>query len=632
MTRLLSALRVGVAVGAAITLAASVLEAQSAYMHSGGQGHGAGRVFDRDYYRRPYPELIRALPGGFASLVVDEQEPNDGFMTAPLIALGDTVTGFIAVAGDVDYFAVDVPADARLDLRVTAFTIGSALDARVDLYDTDGVTLLDFSEDVIGRDPRLVYEVTATGRYFVRVTDQAGTGSGNHGYQLRMGIIEKGPGDPTMLWTTGLGGPLGIAAGPAGALYVVDNPNVRVLRVDGSTGVPTPLASLVSTGLGSNVDVVRDVTVDAFGDILAVGKRDIFQPLVWRIDASGGVTDFWVPDNLSAEFTAIAVGPDGDVWLGDQALRNMVRLSPYGDPKRVEVAAIPITNAVGDVYDLAFSPAGQLHWSNSFGEIYKLDGAGMVVQVIQTEPFIEGLAFDQDGYLYAGNGGIGKVLLFDPAGAVVADPFAGTNLAGPLNLVFGRTPDGATTSRLFAVNFGVGLPPPFAGGIVEMNPAAVRAPGWPVADFLHVVGTASSGEYGMAYNTTLSVSGGGAATWTVVDGMLPFELDLDPSTGVISGLPQELGEFTVSFRADAGGRFGFKRLTIRIDPLGVSPTRLADYLLGELVAFTPAQAAAVDLVGNRNGEIDIGDLRAQMRALGELPGHGPLARTHGRRP
>ncbi|MCZ6755379.1 MAG: PPC domain-containing protein, partial [Gemmatimonadetes bacterium] len=170
----------------AVRRAAAVLVwagALSAGLHGSLQGLGQGlgqdglpRTLDRDFYRRPYPQLVKRVLRPALLTLTFETEPNDDFMTANPIVLGDTVGGDIDPVGDVDYFAIDLIVGERVDFDIDAFGIGSSADPVLTLYGTDGVTLLDISDNVVGLDPRIVFEPLASGRYFVAVDDAAGGG------------------------------------------------------------------------------------------------------------------------------------------------------------------------------------------------------------------------------------------------------------------------------------------------------------------------------------------------------------------------------------------------------------------------------------------------------------------------
>ena len=269
------------------------------------------------------------------------------------------------------------------------------------------------------------------------------------------------PGDPTTLYAAPLGLPLGVAAGSAGELYVADT--TRVARVDSNGRVTTCFEHLHAAFF--------DVALDGRGDLLVAGRVSGFGS-VERITLSGARSRFAAVDAIA---TAITCGPDGDVWVGVHPAWEIRCYDPLGNLKgAVDVSAVATDLSV---FDLAFSPAGELCFSNGYA-VFKIVG-GAPQLVFRSEPGLSGLyglAFDKDGYVYVAGylyvaGSLrGRVILLDRTGQVVHDPFA---LAGaPITLAFLRAANGAMTARLLAVDYG--------GSIVELNPAAMRAEGFRV--------------------------------------------------------------------------------------------------------------------------------------------------------
>jgi hypothetical protein len=599
---------------AAILVCAGAL---SVGVHSSLQGQdGLPRTFDENFYRRPYPQLVKRILLPAVRGLTFESEPNDNFMTANPIVLGDTVGGDINPAGDVDYYAIDLTVGERVDFDIDAFGVGSSSDPVLTLYDADGVTVLDISDNVVGLDPRIVYQPPTSGRLFVRVSDAVGGGGPtNFFYLLKATVVPTGPGDPTTFFALALGNPMGTAALPGGAFNVVDALNTRVLDVD-AAGASSVLASLVTTGAGPQTDVARDLVVDGFGNLLVAGRQDITQAVVWRVTSTGDTTSYLLGNDVTSFFSAVTVDRQGDIWVADQRPGQM--LIVHFDPLGQVVEVIDVTAAGTDLFDLAFSPGGELHFTNLFGDVYKIVN-GAPVRVIQRSGFSEGLAFDVDGYLYLADGSVGKILLYDPAYTLVHDPFAGTNLAGPLNLVFGRDAGGATTSSLFALNFGLGLPPPFAGAMMAAAAGSTRAPGYPVSDFLMVTtDSLRSVPVGSPYADTLKVAGG-AASWSILTGTLPPGLVLNGETGEILGEASVDGIFSFVVKADDGLRVGFADLAINTLTFQIPADDVANALFG-FTTLPIEQSQFLDTQGNANGTLDIGDFRVYLQVIGQLPG------------
>jgi hypothetical protein len=544
---------------------------------------------------------------------VTETEPNNTVAQATLVTLGDTASGAINPAGDVDYYAVDLTAGATVAFEVNAERAGSPLDATLTLIGPDSVTEVGFNDDFNGLDSYLEYTVATTGRHFVLLQDFNGAGGAGYTYALGFTTVVPGPGDPTTLYATNLGAPYQIAAGPTGAVYLADVDSLRVLQV-APTGQVTPFAFFAG-------EVPVGVALDGLGDVL-VSTVDTGFTKGKIVRFSGGQRSNFATDLHSG--AAITIGPDADVWVIDPVAGVLRRYDPVGQPKDT-IDLTSLTNLAFEM-GLAFSPAGELYVTDAYDAIYKIV-SGVPQLVYQGDPYLEGIAFDKDGYLYAANGFLGRVILLDPNFQVVNDPFARSNVGGPTQLVFLRDASGAMTSRLLADNVGFNLQPPYFGGMVEMNPAGMRAAGFRIGiDLLRVANaTLKNGVVGADYADTLRlVSAPGTPTWSLYSGTLPPGLAL-AADGQLAGVPGSAGAFTFAVRADVGSQFGLKSFTVTVANPSVTIDAASQHLLGG-AQIDAALQRYLDLQGNNNGRFDVGDFRAFLRANGQLPAATAVAR------
>lgn len=116
---------------------------------------------------------------------------------------------------------------------------------------------------------------------------------------------------------------------------------------------------------------------------------------------------------------------------------------------------------------------------------------------------------------------------------------------------------------------------------------------------------------GAVYTTTLTTSGGGGAIrFALVSGALPAGLALDSVSGAVSGIPEAAGQSAFAVRARSGGAdpdsvtrtFG---ITV-VEPLLVRGSVMTQLLSGS--GLTADQRRYLDLLGNRNGRVDVGDV------------------------
>ncbi len=554
----------------------------------------------------------RTAPARGALATVTETEPNDSMAVADTVSLGDTVSAAIDPLRDVDYFALSVPAGTRLDLDVDAYQIGSPLDAVMALFLPDG-SMVAYSDDADGVDPHIRYTVSSTGpaHYIIGVTSYDGSGGSLYTYKLKIGTAPTGPGDPTTLFASGLGYPYAMAAGATGQLFVAD-PNSNTIYQVGPSGAVATYAAL---GSGYGAPGYFDaLAVDGTGDLLGAGADSLFNGgAIFRFSGAGSAPQRLAHTN-AGYFYALTIGPDGDLWAA--TIGWLFRYDPVGILK----------DSVGlggtDVTGLAFTPGGDLLISNGYDAVLRLKAGGSVVDtVIRSTPYLETLALDRDGYLYVSNGYLGEVYLYDPTYQKVGAVFASTNLGGPISLAFGRASDGSMTSRLFAANGGYGLVTPYAGGVVEMNPAGMRAPGLRIGvDLLRVAASGvRSGVIGESFADTLRLANppAGQVTWSLARGQPPTGITL-AATGILSGVPEDSGAVSFSVRADVAGQYGYGAVTISVTVPTVSISDAANHLLGGGI-LTPERERYLDLVGNHNGRYDVGDFRAFLRSRGQLP-------------
>ena len=117
-----------------------------------------------------------------------------------------------------------------------------------------------------------------------------------------------------------------------------------------------------------------------------------------------------------------------------------------------------------------------------------------------------------------------------------------------------------------------------------------------------------------AYTGALAVigeTGPAPASWFLLSGELPAGLSLESATGIITGVPEQPGEFVIGLlaRSDVFETRGEVNLTI-VEP-DLSMQDIVDHLAGS----SPADAVILrylDAQGNLNGSLDIGDIAAWL--------------------
>lgn len=118
--------------------------------------------------------------------LVAESEPNNTFTQANAITPPTTVSGTIAPAGDVDFFAFEARRGQQviLDVDARSLTPPSPLDSVVTLFDSRGQQLAENDDADGSTDSRLQFAIPADGRYFFRVRSFDGKGGPSYAYRV----------------------------------------------------------------------------------------------------------------------------------------------------------------------------------------------------------------------------------------------------------------------------------------------------------------------------------------------------------------------------------------------------------------------------------------------------------------
>ncbi|MCE7988086.1 MAG: DUF11 domain-containing protein [Caldilinea sp. CFX5] len=129
-----------------------------------------------------------AAPFAQAVCPVDGYEPDETSATATVVNVGNASPNHnLHTAGDVDWFALDLTAGLRY--LVSAVAEGSDADTLLELYGSDGTTLLASNDNLAADqlDSQVSFDAPADGRFYVKVqtTSGAGVAACNTNYALR---------------------------------------------------------------------------------------------------------------------------------------------------------------------------------------------------------------------------------------------------------------------------------------------------------------------------------------------------------------------------------------------------------------------------------------------------------------
>jgi sugar lactone lactonase YvrE len=551
-----------------------------------------------------------------------ETEPNNTIASATPFALGDQATGTITPAGDVDYWAIALPAATTVDIRVTAATAGSALDSEIILVASDGTTRLAYSDDAGSADSRIIHTVGPAGTYFIGIADFFGRGGAGYTYAIDVTILTCESGytetEPNNDPATATAVTLGTAAtgvlcpggdvdfysftATAGQILELDidasqfgsplDPTLELLAADGTTRLAF---NDDSDGLDSRIRLAVTTTGTyyvAVRDIDDLGGPEFQYTLHARAIAPGpGDATISRAFDLGAPL-GIAVRSDGALLVGDVF---------GGRIRRIDLASGAVTmSLVPSPVGMTMDALGYLLVASFNGTVYRVNPWSGVVS-----PFIGGInafwvAAGPDGTLWVTDPSLGNVHRYNALGQQTGT-FSAVSLGGlgpgPLTVDPGGQPCFSVGDRIYRINPAGGMELILttegvvwgftfdaAGNIYATNPVTRRilrfSPSGTVLDDPYVAGILEP----------RAVAFGRDATGTAVARLF--------STNLQGGSLEEVNPSAV---AVAG-----------ITPVAVLSSTVAAAALDLLggAGIPAADRALLDAMGNRNGRFDVGDLRA----------------------
>jgi hypothetical protein len=125
------------------------------------------------------------------------------------------------------------------------------------------------------------------------------------------------------------------------------------------------------------------------------------------------------------------------------------------------------------------------------------------------------------------------------------------------------------------------------------------------------------GIMGANYRDSLEASGGnGAHVWAFHSGTLPPGVSI-VSSGLVSGVPGATGNFAYTARVTSGSKVETRSYTLTVSAPALTQARVLPRLFNPAATtLTAEEISYLDLLGNKNDQLDVGDFKAWVDATG----------------
>ncbi|HTA40719.1 MAG TPA: hypothetical protein VK760_16675 [Candidatus Acidoferrales bacterium] len=226
---------------------------------------------------------------------------------------------------------------------------------------------------------------------------------------------------------TSSGGPLGIAAGPDGALWFTENGGDKIGRI-------TTAGVITETAIPTHASTPGEITTGPDG---ALWFTEGFGNKIGRITTGGVITETTIPTGGSSPY-GITPGPDGALWFTETNGNKIGRITTSGT-----IAETTIPTPGSFPFGITVGPDGALWFGEAFGnKVCRITtGAAIAEYTVPTsngQPSV--ITSGPDGALWFTENGGNKIGRITTEGAITESPVP-TAGAQPYFIMAG--PDGA---------------------------------------------------------------------------------------------------------------------------------------------------------------------------------------------
>jgi hypothetical protein len=422
-------------------------------------------------------------------------------------------------------------------------------------------------------------------------------------------------GDSILATQANLSWPVDVAVDGGGNVYIADMDNQRIRKVSIS-GVITTVAGNGTAGYSGNGGLATQASLSSPWGVAVDNAGNIFiidgdNNRIRKVNTSGVISNYagnglegFSGDGGQATQaklgfpTGVAVDNSGNLYIADSNNARVRKVSTSGIITTVAGNGqygfngdnIPATQAMlmypsGVVVDLA----GNLYIADiDNSRIRKINTSGVITTVAGNGTW----EFNGDG-IPANQAGLdASDVAVDAAGNILIADYSNDRVrkvdaAGIISTVAGNGQAAFSGDGGVAVRANLDGPASVATDaagsfyLADINNSRIRKvyPRNPVI----VTASLPAGNVGVAYSQSLVANGGRTPyVWSLVSGSLQSGLDLNPTTGVISGTPTTAGtaDFTIQV-TDADASFAAKQLSITVTaPLNVTTTALSSGTTG----------------------------------------------------